>query len=211
MQISPHDALIVVDVQNDFCPGGALAVADGDRIVPIINGIMPHFGHVILTQDWHPADHVSFADNHQLPAFSQVSLNYGQQVLWPSHCRQGSTGADFHPDLDTSTAQLIIRKGHHQSIDSYSAFMEADRQTLTGLAGFLKEKGIQRVFLAGLATDFCVAWTALDARHFGFECLVIEDACQAIDLDGSLSCAWQQMQAAGVMAIDARQITDPQP
>lgn len=206
MKIRENDALIIVDVQNDFCPSGALAVPDADQIVPIINQLITRFSTVVLTQDWHPADHISFACNHQFAAFSSIRLPYGEQVLWPTHCVQGSFGGDFHPDLHTQAAQMIIRKGHHQSIDSYSAFMEADRKTLTGLSGFLKEKQIQRVFVAGLATDFCVAWTAMDARRFGFECVVIEDACRAIDLNNSLQTAWQNMQNQGVLRSYAHQI-----
>ncbi len=196
--ITPSDALIVVDVQNDFCPHGALAVPDGDAVVPVINQLMTYFSQVVLTQDWHPVSHSSFADNHHLPAFSTIMLPYGEQVLWTTHCVQGTLGAEFHPNLQTTTAQLIIRKGTHEQIDSYSAFVEADRVTHTGLAGYLKEKGIQRVFVVGLATDFCVAWTAMDAIAAGFECVVIEDACRGIDLNGSLEQAWAQMTASGV-------------
>lgn len=195
-------ALIVVDVQNGFCPGGGLPVADGDAIVPLVNQLAARFEHVVLTQDWHPADHISFAANHPgHQPFDLIELPYGPQVLWPVHCVQGSTDAQLHPDLRIDHAQLIIRKGFHQHIDSYSAFREADRRTPTGLNGYLKERGITSVYVVGLATDFCVAWTALDARHYGLECIVIEDACRAIDLNGSLAEAWQRMTSAGVQGI----------
>ncbi|WP_181707321.1 bifunctional nicotinamidase/pyrazinamidase [Chthonobacter rhizosphaerae] len=203
----PTDALIVVDVQNDFCPGGALAVADGDAVVPVINGLAPHFRNVILTQDWHPAGHASFASSHAGKSpFETTDMPYGVQVLWPDHCVQGTPGADLHPDLSVPHAQLIIRKGYHPTVDSYSAFQEADRATHTGLAGYLKERGILRVFVAGLATDYCVAWTALDARAAGFDALVIEDASRGIDLGGSMAKAWDDMAAAGVSRIRSAEI-----
>jgi nicotinamidase/pyrazinamidase len=201
MSIKPTstDALIVVDVQNDFCPGGSLAVADGDAVVPVINRLARFFGPIVLTQDWHPAGHASFASSHPGKApFETIELPYGTQVLWPDHCVQATHGAALHADLDLPTAQLVIRKGYHPGVDSYSAFREADRITRTGLAGYLRERGIGRVFVAGLATDYCVAWTALDAREAGFEATVIEDACRAIDLGGSLDRAWADMAAAGV-------------
>lgn len=201
MTVTPAstDALIVVDVQIDFCPGGALAVADGDAVVPVVNALAKRFRNVILTQDWHPAGHASFASAHPGKApFETTQMPYGLQVLWPDHCVQGTPGAALHPGLDVPHAQLVIRKGYHAGVDSYSAFREADRTTPTGLAGYLRERGIGRVFVVGLATDYCVAWTAMDARAAGFEAIVLEDACRAIDLDGSLAKAWDAMAAAGV-------------
>jgi nicotinamidase/pyrazinamidase len=193
--------LIVVDVQNDFMPGGALAVPKGDEVVPIINRIAARFENVVLTQDWHPRGHASFASSHPgKKPFETIELPYGKQVLWPDHCVQGTRGAAIHDGVDVTKAQLIIRKGHHRAIDSYSGFLEADRKTSTGLAGYLKEKGLKSLFVCGLATDFCVAWTALDARAAGFEVSVIEDACRAIDLEGSLERAWSEMRLAGVQA-----------
>jgi nicotinamidase/pyrazinamidase len=198
------EVLLVVDVQNDFMPDGALAVARGDEVVPVINRLARQFSHVVLTQDWHPADHVSFAANHAGRApFEMTTLAYGEQVLWPVHCVQGTEGAAFHRALDVPHARLVIRKGHHVGVDSYSAFMEADRITPTGLAGYLRDVGATRVYCCGLATDFCVAWSALDARSAGFEVAVIDDACRAIDLDGSLANAWNQMTAAGVVRIES--------
>ncbi len=199
-----HSALIVVDVQNGFTPGGNLAVTDADQIIPLINQLARQFEMVVLTQDWHPEQHISFADNHQHKApFETIELPYGTQVLWPKHCVQGTQDADFHPALDIPTAQLIIRKGFHPEIDSYSAFMEADRKTPTGLNGYLKEHQIDTVYIVGIATDFCVAWTALDAVQMGFTTYVIEDACKAIDLNGSLQSAWQSMLAQGVQRIQS--------
>jgi nicotinamidase/pyrazinamidase len=193
------DALIVVDVQNDFCPGGNLPVVDGHAVVPLINRIADSFQVIVLTQDWHPEAHASFHTTHEgKGAFETTELHYGTQVLWPEHCVQGTEGAAFHPELDIPRAQLVIRKGHHVGVDSYSAFREADRKTPTGLAGYLRERGVTRVFVAGLATDYCVAWTAMDARAAGFEALVIEDASRAIDLGGSLERAWADMTTAGV-------------
>ncbi len=209
MPIAPlaTDALLVVDVQNDFCPGGALAVADGDAVVPVINTLARRFQNVILTQDWHPTGHASFASAHPGKApFETTQMPYGVQVLWPDHCVQGTPGAALHGDLDLPNAQLIIRKGYHGAVDSYSAFREADGTTHTGLAGYLSERGINRVFVAGLATDYCVGWTAIDARHAGFEAFVIEDACRAIDLGGSLAKAWADMTAAGAARIVSSQI-----
>lgn len=205
--ITHTDALLVVDVQNDFCPTGSLPVPKGDEVVPIINDLIPKFTHIVLTQDWHPADHISFAKNHTNKApFETIELPYGEQVLWTVHCAQGSAGAEFHKDLRTHHAQLIIRKGHHRDIDSYSAFLEADRTTLTGLSGYLQTHGIKRVFVAGLATDFCVAWTAVDAVHFGFETFVIDDACRAIDTQGSLDKAWADMEKWGVKKVASKDI-----
>lgn len=197
--IRPDDALIVIDVQNDFCPGGALAVADGDAIVPLVNRLIAAFDHVVLTQDWHPADHRSFASAHPgHQPFGTVDAAYGPQTLWPDHCVQGTPGAAFHPGLQATKAELVIRKGFRRDIDSYSAFAENDRRTPTGLAGYLREHGLRRLFLCGLATDFCVLYSALDARAAGFEAIVLEDACRAIDLDGSLARAHAELAAAGI-------------
>lgn len=197
-------ALIIVDVQNDFCPGGSLAVADGDAVVPVINRLASRFSNVILTQDWHPAGHASFASSHPGKGpFETTEMPYGTQVLWPDHCVQGSSGAALHEDLDVPHAQLIIRKGYHAGVDSYSAFREADRTTQTGLAGYLRERGISDVFVVGLATDYCVGWTAIDARSAGFNATVIEDACRGIDLGGSMAKAWADMSAAGVHRISS--------
>jgi nicotinamidase/pyrazinamidase len=194
--------LIVVDVQNDFMPGGALAVPRGDEVVPVINRLAARFENVVLTQDWHPRAQVSFASSHPgKKPFETIRLPYGEQVLWPDHCVQGTPGAAFHAVLAVPHAQLVVRKGYHQDVDSYSAFLEADRKTSTGLAGYLRERGLTRLFFCGLATDFCVAWSALDARAAGFEATVIEDACRAIDLEGSLAKAWSDMAAAGVRRV----------
>src|SRR5690606_2565327 len=198
-----NEALIVIDVQNDFCPGGALAVAGGDEIIPRINGLMGGFGTVVLTQDWHPADHLSFADNHPGAApFSLTEMPYGPQVLWPRHCVIGSEGAAFHPTLDTDPAQMVIRKGFRPQIDSYSAFFENDRRTATGLDGYLKARGIAAVTLVGLALDYCVAYSALDAAALGYRVTVLEGAARAIDLNGSLAAARDAMRAAGVALED---------
>lgn len=200
-------ALIVIDMQVDFCPGGALAVTGGDEIVGAINDLMPDFDAVVLTQDWHPADHASFADNHpRAKAFSTVQMPYGPQVLWPVHCVQGSRGADFHPGLDTTRADIVIRKGFRPEIDSYSAFFENDRTTPTGLAGYLRERGTTEVWLAGLATDFCVGFSALDAARLGFRVTLLTDAARAIDLDGSLGRAMSDMAAAGVTLARAAEL-----
>ncbi len=199
-----NSALIVVDVQNGFVPGGALAVKDGEAVVPVINKISAGFQNIVVTQDWHPAGHVSFASSHQgKKPFETTELSYGTQVLWPDHCVQGTMDAALHKDLTLPTAQIIIRKGFHKEIDSYSAFDEADRKTTTGLAGYLNARGITTVYLTGLATDFCVAWTAMDARKAGFEVYVIEDATRAIDLNGSLAAAWEAMAAKGVKRIQS--------
>lgn len=193
------DALIVIDVQNDFCPGGALAVGGGDEIVPLVNRLIGASPHVVLTQDWHPAGHSSFASVHAGKApFGTIDLAYGAQTLWPDHCVQGTRGADFHSNLAWTKAELVIRKGFRPAIDSYSAFFENDQTTPTGLAGYLRERGLTHLTLVGLATDFCVAYSALDARRLGFETRVIMDACRAIDLGGSLQDAVAKMQAAGV-------------
>jgi nicotinamidase/pyrazinamidase len=191
--------LLVVDVQNDFMPGGALAVPKGDEVVPVINALLPRFENVVLTQDWHPRGHASFASAHPgKNPFETTKLAYGEQVLWPDHCVQGTPGAALHKDLQATKAQLVVRKGFHAGIDSYSGFVEADRRTSTGLAGYLKERGIRRVYVCGLATDFCVGWTALDAKAAGFDTTLIEDASRAIDLDGSLAKAWDDLGRAGV-------------
>lgn len=194
------NALIVIDVQNDFCPGGALAVAGGDAIVAGINVLMADFGAVVLTQDWHPAGHSSFADNHAGAApFSMVDMPYGPQVLWPRHCVQGSSGADFHQNLNCDRADMIIRKGFRPEIDSYSAFFENDHKTPTGLDGYLRSRGVTKLVLCGLATDFCVGFSALDAAALGFDVTVRIDLCRAIDLDGSLAGMVTKMKAAGVL------------
>ena len=196
----PNDALIVIDVQNDFCPGGALAVAGGDQIIVRINALMGEFQTVVLTQDWHPANHSSFAANHPDAApFSLIQMPYGPQVLWPTHCVQGTAGAGFHPDLNVDPAQLVIRKGFRAGIDSYSAFFENDKTTATGLHGYLTERSVTSVTLVGLATDFCVGFSALDAARLGYKVTLLEGACRAIDLDGSLARARTQAEAAGVV------------
>ena len=206
-KLDDSTVLIIVDAQYGFMPGGGLAVADGDAIVPVINRIAPRFANVVLTQDWHPADHISFAANHPGRApFETITLPYGEQVLWPTHCVQGTRDAALHDDLRVPQAQLIIRKGFHRDVDSYSAFMEADRRTSTGLAAYLKARGITKLYLCGLATDYCVAWSAQDARAAGFEATVIEDACRAIDLNGSLARAWADMAAAGVGRVQSTDI-----
>ncbi len=204
---SPDRALLVIDIQNDFTPGGALAVPQGDAVVPLVNRLAAGFGNVVMSQDWHPAGHISFASSHpgEKP-FDVIELPYGPQVMWPDHCIQGSHGAEFHPQVDIPHTQLIVRKGGNPLVDSYSAFFEADRKTTTGLAGALREKGIDTVYVAGLALDFCVTWTALDARREGFVTYVVVDACRAIDNDGSLEQALSEMQDAGVIFIQSRQL-----
>ena len=195
----PQDVLLVIDVQNCFTPGGSLAVKDGDQIIPLVNRLARGFQHVVLTQDWHTPGHVSFASSHPgKKPFETTSLPYGTQVLWPDHCVQGTEGAALHKDLAIPHAELIIRKGYRPHMDSYSAFAEADGKTPTGLTGYLRDRALTRVFLVGLATDFCVAWSALDARKAGFAAAVIEDACRGIDVGGSLAKAWQDMLGAGV-------------
>ncbi len=194
-----NEALIIIDVQNDFCPGGALAVPGGDEIIPGINALAEDFPAVVLTQDWHPANHGSFASQHADHApFETVEMPYGRQVLWPDHCVQGSEGAGFHPGLNTDRADLIIRKGFRREVDSYSAFFENDHQTPTGLEGYLKTRGIDTLVLVGLATDFCVNYSAVDAARLGFAVTVREDLCRAIDLEGSLAAAREAMAQAGV-------------
>ena len=193
------EALIVIDIQNDFCPDGALAVTGGDAIIPQVNALMAEFACVVLTQDWHPADHSSFAANHSgAEAFSVIQMPYGPQVLWPVHCVQGSSGAEFHADLQTNPAQLIVRKGFRTGIDSYSAFFENDHSTPTGLEGYLRARGVKVLTLVGLATDFCVAYSALDAARLGFSVTLLESACRAIDLNGTLAETKAKCLAAGV-------------
>lgn len=203
MPVYGDTALIVIDVQNDFCPGGALAVLGGDEVVAPINALIERYDNVVLTQDWHPAGHSSFASQHPGSApFSSIEMPYGPQTLWPDHCVQGSTGAAFHKDLAWTKAQLVIRKGFRKRIDSYSAFFENDHTTPTGLAGYLRERGIGNVVLVGLATDFCVGYSALDAARLGFQVSVVIDASRAIDLNGSLAAAEKQMLTAGVRLTD---------
>jgi len=207
IKIDDASALLVIDVQNCFLPGGSLAVKDGDQVVPVINRLAKGFANVVLTQDWHTAGHVSFASVHAgKKPFETIDLAYGKQVLWPDHCVQGTEGAGLSKDLSIPQAGLIIRKGYHQDVDSYSAFTEADGKTTTGLAAYLNARKLQRLFIAGLATDFCVAWTAMDARKAGFEAYVIEDACRGIDTQGSLAKAWADMEKAGVKRIQSGDI-----
>ena len=203
-----RDVLIVIDVQNCFVPGGTLPVKEGDQVVPLINRLAAGFQHVILTQDWHTPGHASFASTHAgKKPFETVALAYGTQVLWPDHCVQGSTDAELVKELKIPHAELIIRKGYRKQIDSYSAFFEADGKTTTGLGGYLRDRGLRQVFLVGLATDFCVGWSALDARKLGLPTYVIEDACRGIDVDGSLAKAWEKMTKAGVKRIQSTSLT----
>jgi nicotinamidase/pyrazinamidase len=198
------DAFLVIDVQNDFCPGGALEIKDGDAVVPVINRIASKFRHVILTQDWHPRRHHSFASRHPgKEPFQTITVAYGHQVLWPDHCVQGTSGAMFHEDLSVPQAELILRKGFRTEIDSYSAFAENDRTTPTGLASYLRERGLKQLFTAGLAYDFCVLYSALDSKTAGFDCTVIADACRSVDLHGSHVAADKQFEAAGIARIDS--------
>lgn len=207
MQPTANDVLLVIDVQNDFCPGGALPVPRADEIVPVINRLAERFDHAVLTQDWHPSGHRSFASSHPgRRPFETVTLAYGPQTLWPDHCVQDTPGAAFHPGLRLPRAELVLRKGFRPEIDSYSAFYENDRTTATGLKGYLRERGVERIFLAGIATDFCVHFSALDARRQGFAAVVIADACRGIDLEGSLHRAFSEMDAAGVLRIAAAEI-----
>ena len=199
MKREDRDVLVIVDVQNDFCPGGALAVPQGDQIVPAVNRLATEFAHVVLTQDWHPRGHASFASSHPgKQPFDTAEVSYGQQILWPDHCVQRTRGADFHPDLDVPHAELVLRKGFRTAIDSYSAFFENDRRTPTGLVAYLKERRLERITLCGLATDFCVFYSALDGRHAGFEVTVATGACRGINVDGSLDRAMRSMKEAGV-------------
>jgi len=200
--IDEASVLIVVDVQNCFLPGGSLAVKDGDQVIPVINRIAKGFANVVMTQDWHTPGHVSFASAHPgKKPFEVIKLGYGDQILWPDHCVQGTSGADFSKDISVPHAELVIRKGYHKDMDSYSGFFEADHKTPTGLGGYLTQRGIKKVLVGGLATDFCVAWTAIDARNSGFETYVVEDACRGIDTQGSLEKAWADMLQAGVRRI----------
>jgi len=187
-RIGDNDVLLVVDIQNDFCPGGALAVPHGDDVVPLVNRLGQRFEHIVLTQDWHPPGHQSFASTHAgRKPYDIISVPYGQQILWPDHCVQGTFGAKFRKDLQIPHAELVLRKGYHRDIDSYSAFFENDRKTRTGLSGYLRERGFNRIFLTGLAFDFCVRYSAEDARREGFEVVIVEDACRGIDVDGSIA------------------------
>jgi len=202
-----RDLLLIVDVQNDFCPGGALAVPRGDEVVPVINALAGKFAHVVLTQDWHPRGHSSFASSHPgSKPFETIEVAYGQQVMWPDHCVQGTRGAAFRDDLHADRAEIVLRKGYHREIDSYSAFYENDRKTRTGLAGYLRERGLTRVFLAGLAFDFCVRYSAEDAHREGFEAVVIEDACRAIDLNGSAEDTRVLFKKLGIRCVSANAI-----
>ena len=205
--IGAQDILLVVDIQNDFCPGGSLAVPHGDEVVPLINGLAAKYAHVVLTQDWHPRGHLSFASSHPGKApYQTIEVAYGTQVLWPDHCVQGTGGAAFRKDLEIPHAELVLRKGYHREIDSYSAFFENDRNTRTGLAGYLRERGLRRVFLAGLAFDFCVRYSAEDAHREGFEAIVIEDACRGIDVDGSVTATRELFRALGIRCISGNAI-----
>lgn len=207
MQIAASDVLIVVDIQNDFCPGGALAVPGGDVVIPVIQQIAPLFQHIILTQDWHPANHTSFAANHPgKQPYESLQLSYGPQTLWPTHCVQDTHGAEFHPRLHLPQAELILRKGFHVAIDSYSVFFENDRITPTGLAGYLRERGLKRIFLAGLAYDYCVAYSALDARRLSLPVFVVRDACRAIDLNGSVAMMEEEFEKNGVAIVESTDI-----
>jgi nicotinamidase-related amidase len=209
VEIGPDDFLLIIDVQNDFCPGGALAVPHGDEVVPVINDLSSRFRHIGLTQDWHPQGHVSFASSHRSKKpLDTISLSYGLQILWPDHCIPGSQGAEFHAQLATMHAEFILRKGFHPGIDSYSAFYENDRRTTTGLSGYLRSRGMQRLFLGGLAADYCVLYSALDARREGFEVWVIEEAVRGLDIDGSMEKARTSMLYAGIRMICERQIAE---
>jgi nicotinamidase/pyrazinamidase len=202
VKVSSKDVLIIVDVQNDFCTGGALAVPGGEKVVPAINRIAERFENVVLTQDWHPEDHVSFASNHpRKDPYDSIVLSYGLQVLWPDHCVKGSTGADFHRELETLRASLVVRKGFHRNVDSYSAFYENDKTTSTGLAGYLRERGLNTLFFAGLAFDFCVRYSAEDARKAGFDAVVVEEACRGIDLDGSVAATHRSLRSLGIPVV----------
>lgn len=205
--IGDRDLLLVVDIQNDFCPGGSLPVARGDEVIPLLNRLAQRFQHVALSQDWHPAGHLSFASSHPgRRPFETIAVAYGQQVLWPDHCVQGTPGAEFHKDLSIVHAELVLRKGYHRTIDSYSAFYENDHETPTGLGGYLRERGLNRVFLAGLAFDFCVRYSAEDAQREGFAVVVIEDASRGIDVDGSLAATHKSLAALGIRCVSADRI-----
>jgi nicotinamidase/pyrazinamidase len=207
MQIDANDVLLVIDVQNDFCPGGALAVPRGDEVIAPIHRIAPMFQHIVLTQDWHPSNHFSFAASHPgKQPYDSIELAYGTQTLWPAHCVQGTRGAEFHPALHLPQAELILRKGFRPQIDSYSAFFENDRSTPTGLAGYLRERGLARVFLAGLAYDYCVGYSAIDARRLGLPAFILRDACRAIDLNGSVAAIEAEFTDAGVSIVDSAEL-----
>lgn len=210
LQITDTDVLVVVDVQNDFCPGGALGVPEGNTVIPVINRIADIFSHIALTQDWHPENHSSFASLHKgKKPYDTITMEYGEQILWPDHCVQGTFGAKFHKDLHIPGAQLVIRKGFHKEIDSYSAFVENDRKTPTGLGGYFRERGFKRIFITGLATDFCVQYTALDAVGQGFKVFVIEEACRGIDIENSLDDAWRNMEKNGAVRIAESDMVAP--
>ena len=208
LRVANHDVFLVVDVQNDFCPGGNLAVPRGHEVVPLINMLAGKFAHVVLTQDWHPHGHLLFASSHSgKKEFQVIEANYGTQILWPDHCVQGTAGAAFRTDLEIPHAQLVLRKGYHREIDSYSAFYENDRKTATGLAGYLRERGFARIFVAGLAFDFCVRYSCEDARRQGFDVVVIEDACRSIDVDRSAAATRDQFRSLGIPCTLAEHIT----
>ena len=210
MRIAAEDVLIVTDVQNDFCPGGALAVPCGDAVIAPIHRIAPLFGHIVLTQDWHSPRHSSFASAHPgKRPFDSIRLAYGEQTLWPDHCVQGTKGAEFHPALHLLQAELILRKGFHPQVDSYSAFYENDRSTPTGLAGYLRERGLARIFFSGLAYDYCVAYSALDARRLGLPAFILRDACRAIDLNGSVASMEAEFARAGVVILESPELDSP--
>lgn len=208
--VGERDVLLVVDVQNDFCPGGALAVPEGDRIMPVVNDLARRFAHVVLTQDWHPGGHLSFASSHPgKQPYQTIEVAYGQQMLWPDHCVQDTHGAAFRDDLAIRHAELVLRKGYHRAIDSYSAFFENDRATRTGLAGYLRERGFTRVFLAGLAFDFCIRYSAEDAHREGFTAVVIEDACRGLDIDGSVAATRARFRDLGIPCVNADHVSAP--
>ena len=203
-----HDVLLVVDIQNDFCPGGSLSVSRGDEVVPVINALAQKFAHVVLTQDWHPSGHLSFASSHPgKKPYDFIEVTYGAQILWPDHCVQGTKGAAFRDDLKITPAEMVLRKGYHREIDSYSAFYENDRTTPTGLGGYLRERGFKRVFLAGLAFDFCVRYSADDAHREGFETVVIEDGCRAIDIEGSAEATRALFKKLGIRCVNASAVS----
>jgi nicotinamidase/pyrazinamidase len=203
-----RDVLVVVDIQNDFCPGGSLSVPQGDEVVPVINRLAERFPHVVLTQDWHPPDHLSFASAHPgKQPYDVIAVDYGPQILWPDHCVRATRGAEFHKDLRIPHAALVLRKGIHRRIDSYSTFYENDRKTPTGLVGYLRERGFTRVVLAGLAFDFCVRYSAEDAQREGFEVVVIEDACRGIDVDGSMTAARESLERLGIISANAEMVS----
>jgi len=209
LDLQPTDALLIVDVQNDFCLGGALAVAGGDEVVPIVNALAARFDHVLLTQDWHPRRHISFASTHAgRQPYESIEVPYGPQTLWPDHCLQHTAGAAFHTALDVPRAELVLRKGFHQGIDSYSAFLENDHRTSTGLAGYLRERGLTRLFLAGLAYDFCVRFSAVDGTELGFECIVVEDACRAVNLPGTVEATNAAFAAVGIRRIQSSKLVE---